>query len=63
VGSQINLRDRLVAAAISRAGRRTRIAGGVLLVIAGAQLGGSAGHALVAVGLVAALPALLGTCA
>jgi outer membrane lipoprotein SlyB len=59
----MNLRDRLVMVASSPAGRRTRIAGGVLLVLAGAQLGGGAGHALAAVGLVAAVPALLGTCA
>lgn len=60
---QMNLRDRAVMVASSPAGRRMRVGGGVLLVIAGAQLGGGAGHALVAVGLVAALPALLGTCA
>jgi len=59
----MSLHDRFVAVASSPAGRRMRVGGGVLLVIAGAQLGGGAGQALVAVGLVAAVPALLGTCA
>lgn len=59
----MNLHDRLIALASSPAGRRMRVAGGALLVLAGAQLGGGAGHALVAVGLLAAVPTLLGTCA
>ncbi|MDQ7840443.1 MAG: hypothetical protein RDU83_05360 [bacterium] len=54
----MNLHDRLIALASSPAGRRMRVAGGALLVLAGAQLGGGAGHALVA-----AVPTLLGTCA
>lgn len=59
----MNLHRSLVKHANSSAGRRMRIAGGALLVLGGAQLGGGIGHALVAVGLVASLPALLGTCA
>ncbi len=59
----MSLRGRIVKHANSPLGRWARIIGGGLLVIAGSEAGGAAGIAAAAVGLAAALPAFLGTCA
>jgi hypothetical protein len=56
------LQDRLIAAANSRAGRRARIVGGTLAVLAGLRLRGRAGVGLALAGAAAAIPALWGFC-
>lgn len=53
---------RLIAAANTRTGRRARILGGTLAVLAGLRLRGWIGTVLAIVGALAAIPALRGFC-
>lgn len=59
----MNLHRRIVKGATSPLGRWARIIGGGILIFAGSEAGGAVGFMVAATGLVAALPALLGTCA
>jgi hypothetical protein len=54
--------SRLIAAANSRTGRRTRILGGTLAVLARMRLRGWIGAGLAVAGALAAIPALWGFC-
>lgn len=54
--------DSLIAAANSPAGRRVRILGGTLVVLAALRLRGWAGVPLALAGALAAVPALWGFC-
>lgn len=58
----LTFQDRLIATANSPAGRRARILGGTLAVLAALRLRGWAGGALALAGALAAIPALWGIC-
>lgn len=58
----LTIQDRLIAAANSPAGRRARIVGGTLVVLAALRLRGWAGLVLALAGALAAIPALWGFC-
>ena len=58
----LTFEGRLIAAANSPAGRRARILGGTLAVLAALRLRGRAGLALALAGALAAIPALWGFC-
>lgn len=58
----LTIQDRLIASANSPAGRRARILGGTLAVLAALRLRGWAGVALALAGVLAAMPALWGFC-
>ncbi len=58
----LTFQDRLIVAANGPAGRRARILGGALAVLAALRLRGWAGVALALAGALAAMPALWGFC-